>query len=183
MSKHCRLAGLSLLFAASCAAAADPAFYVVSVVHNGNALLFGGSKTPPATDLPYVIVDGAKMDCCFRAGPRPGARKAARRDDDGRVAMMSEQDKPVFTHAGHIRPPGKRQPDVGYGVEGMKAVTAKPRDTYEITLQSGDPVYVRTCYTAEGLRFRLFRRMADRQPYASYYFYLGYDYELEPTCR
>jgi len=42
-------------------------------------------------------------------------------------------------------------------------------------------VFVRTCYSGEGLRVRLYHRLADRKPYASYYYYLGYD--VEPTCR
>jgi len=45
----------------------------------------------------------------------------------------------------------------------------------------GAPVLVRTCYTAEGLRLRLFREPAARQPYARYDYYLGY--EVEPACR
>lgn len=63
----------------------------------------------------------------------------------------------------------------------MQSVTQKKRDIYQVTLQAGAPVFVHSCYTGEGLRLRLFRRLSDKKPYASYYYYLGY--EVEPTCR
>lgn len=172
---------LSLLLTASIANAADAPFYVISIADKGNANLFSEAKSAPKGDLPYVLVEGTKTTCCFRAGPRPGARKAAGEADDDAAEMMSEEDKPIFTHAGHIVAPAAPEPDLAYGFEGMQAVTKKGRDAWQVTLRAGDPVFVRTCYSGEGLRLRLFRRLSDRKPYASYYYYLGFD--VEPTCR
>lgn len=45
---------------------------------------------------------------------------------------------------------------LAYGFDGMQAVTKKGRGTYQVTLQAGDPVFVRTCH---------------------------FGYEVEPTCR
>ena len=174
---------LSLLLAASAAsaasatsAAADPSFYVVSIADKGNAILFSDAQTAPKDDLPYAVVGEARTTCCFRAGARRHAAGAAGEGD-----LMSEEDRPVFRHAGHVRPPARPEPDLGYGFVGMQAVAQKGRDTVQVTLHGGDPVFVRTCYTGEGLQLRLFHRLADRKPYASYYYYLGYD--VERTCR
>ena len=63
----------------------------------------------------------------------------------------------------------------------MQSVTKKARDTYQVALRSGDAVFVRTCLESEGLRLQLFHQQSDKKPYASYYYYFGY--EVEPTCR
>lgn len=169
------------MLAASAASAADVPFYVISIAGKGNANLFSEARNAPKGDLPYVLVEGTKTACCFRAGPRPGTRKAAAKADDDAAEMMSDEDKPIFRHAGHVAAPAAPEPDIAYGFEGMQAVTKAGRDARQVTLRAGDPVFVRTCYSGEGLRLRLFHRPADKKPYASYYYYLGYD--VEPTCR
>ncbi|MFL6632172.1 MAG: hypothetical protein ACJ8HJ_07650 [Massilia sp.] len=169
--------GLSLLLAAPVAGAADPSFYFIDIAAKGNATLYSEAKTAPKGDLSYALVDRVSAGCCFRAG----ARKPAAKADDDAVKFMADDDKPIFGHPVNFSAAAKPEPDQAYGFEGMQTVTKKGRDTYQVTLQAGDPVFVRTCYSGEGLRVRLFHRQADKKPYASYYYYLGYD--VEPTCR
>jgi hypothetical protein len=169
--------GLSLLLATPIASAADAPFYFIAIADKGNAVLYSEAKAAPKGDLSYALVDRVSAGCCFRAG----ARKPAGKADDDADKFMADDDKAIFSHPVNFGGAAKPQPELAYGFEGMQTVTKKSRDTYQITLQAGDPVFVRTCYSGEGLRLRLFHRLADKKPYASYYYYLGYD--VEPTCR
>ena len=169
--------GLSLLLAAPIARAADAPFYFIDIDGDGNAVLYSESKNAPKGDLSYALVDQVSAGCCVRAG----AGKPAGKADDDAVKFVADDDKPIFSHAVQFSGARKPEPDQAYGFEGMQAVTKKGRGTYQVTLQAGDPVFVRTCYSGEGLRVRLYHRLADKKPYASYYYYLGYD--VEPTCR
>jgi hypothetical protein len=177
MTRIFRPPGLSLLLAASIASAADASFYFIDIADKGNAVLYSESKSAPKGDLSYALVDRVASGCCFRTR----AGKPAGKADDDADKFMADDDKPIFSHAVQFSGAKKPEPDQGYGFEGMQAVTKKGRDTYQVTLQAGDPVFVRTCYSGEGMRVRLYHRLADRKPYASYYYYLGYD--VEPTCR
>jgi hypothetical protein len=172
-----RLLGLSLLLATSIANAADAPFYFIDIADKGKVVLYSESQSAPKSDLPYALVDEVKTNCCFKAVSRKPAGKA----DDDTVKFVADDDKPIFSHAVQFSGARKTEPDLAYGFEGMQAVTKKGRDTYQVTLQAGAPVFVRTCYSGEGMRVRLYHRLADRKPYASYYYYLGYD--VEPTCR
>lgn len=177
MTRIFRPLGLSLLLAASTASAADAPFYFISIADKGNAVLYSEAKSAPKGDLSYALVNQVSAGCCFRAG----ARKPAGKADDDAGKFMADDDKPVFSHPVYFGGVPKPELELAYGFEGMQAVTKKGRDTWQVTLQAGDPVFVRTCYSGEGLRVRLFHRLADKKPYASYYYYLGYD--VEPTCR
>lgn len=173
MTRIFRPLGLSLLLAAPIAGAADASFYFIDIADKGNAALYSESKSAPKGDLSYVLVDQVTAGCCFRA-------RAVKGKDDA-DKFMAEDDKPIFSHAVQFSGARKPEPALAYGFEGMQAVTRKGRGTYQVTLQAGDPVFVRTCYSGEGMRVRLYHRLADKKPYASYYYYLGYD--VEPTCR
>jgi hypothetical protein len=71
---------------------------------------------------------------------------------------------------------------LAFGIEGMSAVTARGKRTYEVAMpKNGSPVIMRHCLGVEGVNFRLYHSMADKKPYASYYFALGYD--TKPDCR
>ena len=177
MTTILRPLGLALLLAAANANAADAAFYFINIGANGNAVLYSESASAPKGDVSYALVDRVSAGCCFRAA----AGKPARQADDEADKFMADSGKPVFSHAVRFGGARKPEPGLAYGVEGMRAVTKTGRDTYRVTLQAGDPVFVRTCFTSEGMQVRLFRAPADRKPYASYYYSLGYD--VEPTCR
>ena len=168
--------GLSLLLATSFASAADAPFYFIDIAAKGNAVLYSESKSAPKGDLSYALVDRVSAGCCFKAA----ARKPAGKTDDDTVKFMADDDKPIFSHPVQLSGARKPEPDLAYGFEGMQAVTKKGCGTYQVTLQAGNLVFVRTCYSGEGMRVRLYRRLADKKPYASYYYYLGYD--VEPTC-
>ena len=177
MMKARRPLTLSLLLTTSIASAADAPFYFIDIANNGKAILYSEAKTAPKGDLSYALVDRVSAGCCFKATGRKPAGKA----DDDTVKFMADDDKPIFSHAVQFSGARKLELDQAYGFEGMQAVTKKGRDTYQVTLQAGDPVFVRTCFSGEGMRVRLYHRLADKKPYASYYYYLGYD--VEPTCR
>jgi hypothetical protein len=168
---------LSLLLASSIANAADAPFYFIDIADKGKAILYSESQSAPKGDLSYALVDRGAAGCCFKVA----ARKPARKADDDVVKFVADEDKPIFSHAVEFSGARKPEPDQAYGFEGMQTVTKKGRGTYQVTLQAGDPVFVRTCYSSEGMRVRLYHRLADKKPYASYYYYLGYD--VEPTCR
>ena len=169
--------GLTLLLAAPIASAAVAPFYVIDIADKGKATLYSDSQSAPKADLAYVPVDTATSGCCFRA--RTGTPRG--KVDDDVVKFVADDDKPIFSHTARFNGARQPEPELAYGFEGMQAVTKKGRGTYQVTLQTGDPVFVRTCFSGEGMRLRLFRRLADRKPYASYYYYLGYD--VKPTCR
>jgi hypothetical protein len=169
--------GLSLLLAAPIASAADASFYFIDIAAKGNATLYSEAKTAPKGDLSYALVNRVAAGCCFKAA----ARKPARKVDDDVVKFVADDDKPIFSHVVQFSGATKPEPDQAYGFEGMQTVTKTGRGTYQVTLQAGNPVFVRTCYSGEGMRVRLYHRQADKKPYASYYYYLGYD--VEPTCR
>ncbi|MCS0629543.1 hypothetical protein NX786_09370 [Telluria mixta] len=168
---------LSLLLASSIVSAADAPFYFIDIADTGKAVLYSESQRAPKGDLSYALVDRVSMGCCVKAT----ARKPARKTDDDTVKFVADEVKPIFSHTVQFSGARKPEPDQAYGFEGMQTVTKKGRGTYQVTLQAGDPVFVRTCYSGEGMRVRLYHRLADRKPYASYYYYLGYD--VEPTCR
>jgi hypothetical protein len=172
MTKIHRALALVLLLAAGAARAVDAPFYFIDIPGQGKPVLYSESKTAPKGDLPYARVDRAGTACCFRAT----ARKAPDADK-----FTAEEDKPVFSHAVAFTGAAKPEWGLAYGFEGMQAVTKKGRDTYQVTLQAGDPVFVRTCYSGEGMWVRLFHKLAEQKPYASYYYSLGFD--VEPTCR
>ncbi|WP_371766139.1 hypothetical protein [Massilia sp.] len=177
MTSIFRPLGLSLLLTTSIANAADAPFYFIDIADKGKAVLYSESQSAPKGDLSYALVDRVSMGCCFKAA----ARKPAGKTDDDTVKFVADDDKPIFSHPVQLGGAKKPEPDQAYGFEGMQTVTKKGRDAYQVTLQAGGPVFVRTCYSGEGLRVRLYHRLADQKPYASYYYYLGYD--VEPTCR
>ena len=177
MTRIFRPLGLSLLLATSSTSAADAPFYFIDITAKGNAVLYSESKSAPKGDLSYALVDQVSAGCCLKAA----ARKPAGKTDDDTVKFVADDFKPIFSHVVQFSGAKRPELDQAYGFEGMQAVTKKGRDTYQVTLQAGDPVFVRTCYSGEGMRVRLYHRLADKKPYASYYYYLGYD--VEPTCR
>ena len=177
MTRIFRPLGLSLLLATSIAGAADAPFYFIDIADKGKAVLYSESQSAPKGDLSYALVERAGTGCCFKVV----ARKPARKADDDTVKFVADDDKPIFSHAVQFSGARTPEPDQAYGFEGMQKVTRKGRGTYQVTMQSGDPVFVRTCYSGEGMRVGLYHRLADKKPYASYYYYLGYD--VEPTCR
>lgn len=181
MTKTLRFPILMLSLVTSLASAADPAFYFVSIGQHGNAVLFSDVKRLMTSELSFALLDRADKGCCFKASTSRAASKPAPEADGGRGELMSDDDKPIFRHAGRVVGPKKPESDLAYGIEGMQSVMRRGRATYQITLQGSATVFVRTCYTTEGLRVELFRRQSEKQPYASYYYYLGY--EVEPTCR
>ena len=177
MMRILRPLAVSLLLASPVANAADAPVYFIDIAAKGKAVLYSESQSVPKGDLSYALVDRVGTRCCFKAA----ARKFAGKTDDDADKFMADGGNPIFSHA--VQSSGAKKPelDLAYGFEGMQTVTQKGRGTYQVTLQAGDPVFVRTCYSGEGMRVRLYHRLADRKPYASYYYYLGYD--VEPTCR
>ena len=75
-------------------------------------------------------------------------------------------------------PPDK----LAFGIEGMTSMQPKGKRTYEVVVeQYAKPVIVRQCLGAEGVNFRLYHSLADKKPFATYYFALGYD--VKADCR
>lgn len=178
---------LALITQASSAASA-PAFYVLDLRHTGDAVLHTSiAKLPPKVELPYVVLETPKMDCCFRTGRKPGSSMSPIRIDEDAPPFMSVDGDEIFQVPGYVTPSRIASANVGtdrlaFGIDGMTSVTVRGKQTYEVaTAQGGGPVIVRHCLGAEGVNFRLYHSMADKKPYASYYFALGYD--TKPDCR
>jgi hypothetical protein len=169
-------------------AAGAPAFYVLDLRHTGDAVLHTGTeKVSPKVELSYVVLDTPKMDCCFRTGRKPGSTKSPIKIDADAPPLTSEDGDEIFQIPGYVTPSptGSANPStdrLAFGIEGMASVSAKGKQTYEVAMpQHGRPVIVRHCLGVEGVNFRLYRSMADKKPYATYYFALGYD--TKPDCR
>jgi hypothetical protein len=170
------------------AAAGTPAFYVLDLRHTGDAVLHTGTeKLSPKVELPYMVLDAPKMDCCFRTGRKPGSSKSPIKIDEDAPPLTSEEGDEIYQVPGYVTsaPTSGASPaadKLAFGIEGMAAVTARGKHTYEVAVpQSGRPVIVRHCLGVEGVNFRLYHSMADKKPYATYYFALGYD--TAPDCR
>jgi hypothetical protein len=186
MKAFCALC-LAFLFPVALAAAAPPRFYVVDIRHTGDAVLHvGTSSAASKLELPYVVVDTPTMSCCFRAGVKPGARRSSIKIDEDAPPLMSEEGEETFQFPGYVTAAPTAAPNgtdrLAFGIEGMTSVTPKGKRTYEIMLpQSAKPVIVRHCLGAEGVNFRLYHAMADKRPFATYYFAL--DYDIKADCR
>jgi hypothetical protein len=165
---------------------AEPSFYVLDLRHTGDAVLHASSQSfSPTAALPYVVLDTPAMKCCFHAGRKPGQRKSPIKINEDAPLLSSQEGEETFQLAGYVTsgPAGTRGAvgTLAFGFAGMTSVAAKGMRTYEIAVRgSAEPVIVRHCLGAEGVNFRLYRHVADRKPYATYYYGLGYD--TEPNC-
>ena len=184
-----RLLGSILLslFGQAVAAADNPPFYVVDVRHNGDAVLHvSTNNVPPKVELPYIVVDTPVMACCFQLGPKTPGRKALKIDEDA-PPLTSEEGEETFQFAGHVTGASlTRQRNaadkLAFGIEGMTSMQPKGKRTYEVVVeQYAKPVIVRHCLGVEGVNFRLYHSLADKKPFATYYFALGYD--VKADCR
>lgn len=170
----------------SCGAVAEPLFYVLDLRHTGEAVIHASGKNISSTvALPYIVVDEPGMACCVKVGRKPGQRRPPIRIDDDSPRLSSEEGEETFQVPGHVNVVQKGARDavdtLAFGLVGMTSVSAKGKRTYEIMMRgTAKPVVVRDCLGAEGVNFRLYHRMGDAKPYATYYYALGYD--IEPDC-
>ena len=182
-----KLVYVLVLALAARVAAAEPHFYVLDVRHTGDAVLHSSSQNvSPTAALPYVLVDTPVMNCCFHVGLKPGQRTSSVKIDEDAPPLTSEEGEEIDQVAGYVvaAPRSTRAgvDKLAFGLDGMTSVKAKEKRTYAITFGKGTkPVIVKHCLGAEGVNFRLYRASADRTPYASYYFALGYD--TTPNCE
>jgi hypothetical protein len=179
---------LALLLSLVCHVAwAEPLFYVLDLRHTGDAVLHVSSQgMSPKAALPYVVVDTSAMKCCFHTGPKPGERRSTISINEDTPPLSSEDGAETVQFGGYVTvvPRDKRGivDALAFGLAGMTSVTAKGERTYEVVVRGhAKPVIVRHCLGAEGVNFRLYKRAADRKPYATFYYALGYD--TEPDCR
>lgn len=180
--------GLLLGWLTGAAIAAEPTgFYVIDLRHTGEAVLHTNLEKIGHTDRPYVVVDIDTMDCCFRFGRAPGRRKPMLKIDEHALPLTSPAGEETYQNLGHItvasaNPKHADDDTLAFGVVGMTAVSMKGKRTYEIKLSNGvKPLVVKQCMGAEGVNFRLFNTLADKKPFATYYYALGYD--VTPDCR
>jgi hypothetical protein len=171
-------------FACSAVAAESHAFYVINVRHTGEALLHTDLKTIPRTDQPYVLVNTKAAACCFRFGAKPGVRKPSVKINEDEPPFSSPLSDESYQNIGYITTaPEKGKPitdALAFGMVGMTAVSSKGKKTYEVAFShDSKPVIVKTCMGTEGVNFRLYETLADKKPYATYYYYLGYDVERD----
>jgi hypothetical protein len=183
-----KLKYLVSLALASCCGLADagdtPAFYVVDLRHTGDAVLHSSSRSPvPRPGLPFVVLQSAEATCCFSPGLRPGQRKPPLKIDEDAPPLSSEEGDETFQFSGFVtRPSVVGDKDrIAFGLEGMSGVTLRGKNSYEIATGGKGKVYVRHCLGSEGVNFRLYHTAKDRNPYATYYFALGYP--VKPDCR
>jgi hypothetical protein len=168
-------------------AADTPRFYVLDVRHTGEAVLHANSGHIPKTDQQYALADTGTVNCCFRFGTKPGLRKPSIRLDENAPPLTSSIGEDTYQFPGYVT----AQPGTGklaasdtlaFGVVGMASITSKGKDTYEVAFSDGSkPLFVRKCLGAEGVNFRLYQGLADKKPFVTYYFALGYD--TKPDCR
>lgn len=179
---------LALLLSLVChVVLAEPLFYVLDLRHTGDAVLHAsGQSVSPKASLPYIVVDTPGMKCCFRTGSKPGRRRSAISLNEDAPPLSLEEGAEAVQLAGYVTviPTDRREAvdALAFGLAGMTSVRAKGERTYEIVVEGrAKPVIVRHCLGAEGVNFRLYQRAADRKPYATFYYALGYD--TEPDCR
>jgi hypothetical protein len=167
-------------------AAAEPLFYVLDVRHTGDAVLHAsGKNVSPTVARPYIVVDAPRVECCFKVGLKPGQRKPAVKIDEDAPPLSSEKGEETFQFSGYVDvvPTGARGAvdTLAFGFVGMSSVSPKGKRTYEVMMgDRAKPVVVSHCLGAEGVNFRLYHRVGDTKPYATYYYSLGYD--IEPDC-
>ncbi|MBB3222140.1 hypothetical protein [Pseudoduganella umbonata] len=170
---------LSLVSHVACLAA-EPEFYVLNLTPDSPALLHTtAKKLVPAAKLPFVVLGNDRQECCFvpRAQPKDGQRSGAPSS-----TLASSQGEETYQFAGAYRPLGKPREidDFAFGIEGMTTAKKIGKDVYEVGLTGASPLIVRHCSGTEGINFRVYRALRDKEPVVSYYYYLGYD--IEPDC-
>lgn len=161
-----------------------PAFYVVDLRHTSGAILHSSSQSPvPRLGLPFVVLQSTEAQCCFSLGLRPGQRKSPLKIDEDAPPLSSEEGDETFQSSGFVtRPSIAGDKDrIAFSLEGMSDVTLRGKGSYEITTGGKGKVFVRHCLGSEGVNFRLYHTAKDRNPYATYYFALGYP--VKPDCR
>ena len=178
---------LLILICGTSSAADLPEFYVLDMRHSGEAMLHTNADQIPRTDQRYVLADTATIGCCFRFGTKPGMNKPTIRIDDDAPPLTSSKGEETYHFPGYLTAKagsetyGDRDA-LAFGIIGMTGVAAKGKSTYEVTFSDNrKPVYVRQCLGAEGVNFRVYHGLADKKPYVTYYFALGYD--TKPDCR
>lgn len=168
-------------------AADRPEFYVLDVRHTGEAVLHANTDQIPKADQQYALADTGTVNCCFRFGTKPGMRKPSIKIDEDAPPLTSSIGEETYPFPGYLTAQpgaGKRAASdtLAFGVVGMTGVTAKGKNTYEVALgDDNKPLFVRKCLGAEGVNFRLYHNLADKKPFVTYYFALGYD--TKPDCR
>ena len=161
-----------------------PAFYVVDLRHTGDAILHSSSQSPvPRSGLPFVVLQSAETQCCFRPGLRPGQRKSSLKIDEDAPPLTSEEGDETFQSLGFVTRSlsGGEKDRIAFGLENMSNVTLRGKGSYEVATNGKGRVFVRHCLGTEGVNFRLYNSAQDKKPYATYYFALGYP--VKPDCR
>jgi hypothetical protein len=168
-------------------AAEPPEFYVLSVRHTGEAVLHANTDHVPKADQQYALADTGAVNCCFRFGTKPGVHKPSIKIAEDAPPLTSSIGEEMYRFPGYLTAQpgaGKRAASdtLAFGVVGMTGVTAKEKNTYEVAFGDGTkPLFVRKCLGAEGVNFRLYHGLAEKKPFVTYYFALGYD--TKPDCR
>jgi hypothetical protein len=168
-------------------AADAPEFYVLDIRHTGDAVLHVNTDHIPKADQQYALADTGTVNCCFRFGTKPGMRKPSIKIDEDAPPLTSSVGEETYQFPGYLTAQpgaGKRAgtDTLAFGVVGMTGVSAKGKNTYEVALADGSkPLFVRKCLGAEGVNFRLYHGLAEKKPFVTYYFSLGYD--TKPDCR
>jgi hypothetical protein len=168
-------------------AADTPKFYVLDVRQSGAAVLHASSGHIPNADQQYALAHTGTVGCCFRFGTKPGTRKPSIKIDEDAPLLTSSTGEETHQYPGYLTErsgAGMRagSDTLAFGVVGMTSVTAKEKNTYEVAFAGGiRPLFVRKCLAAEGVNFRLYHSLAEKKPFVTYYFALGYD--TTPDCR
>lgn len=157
-------------------------FYVIDIRASGDAVLhLSSTRSSSTSELPYVIVDAPRMSCCFRFGARQPGRKSPIQIDMDAPPLTSDDGEESTQHIGYSTQ-STGESKLAFGIEGMTAASAVGKRSYQIRREKSEkPIIVRHCLGAEGVNFRLYHTLGDKQPYASFYYALGYD--VKADCR
>lgn len=168
-----------LCWQAACLAAA-PEFYVVNISSDNTAVLHTTVKAANRSQKrPFIVLGDGRQACCFNASP---LSKAASSGGEALPVLVAPEGEESFRFPGTYRPAGGQGSidDFAFGLGGMTGATKVGKDAYEVRLANGPAVIVRHCNGMEGINFKLYRALRDKQPFATYYYALGYD--IEPDC-
>lgn len=175
---------IAIIFLSGTAFANKGDFYIVELQSQTEGTLFS-SKNKLAADENFsaYYIDDKAQKCCVQLKNAIGKKISTVNDQPKVQETLYDKDLFAFSIKSvdeKTSTPFSGKPTIGFGAVGITSAKEIGHRFVELSIDGQNSIYVKYCAGSEGLNFDLYKSKKDKDPFANYYYYLGYD--IKPNC-